>query len=104
METNPKYQEILRLAELLEKQEIPHILRKAYSGWCIEYKAGKRTIGLAIQHDKTIGHEYDLIEIRGFGLEPDEKDGYLKTVDAFGYFADAYWLRHLRKKKKPTIE
>lgn len=103
METNPKYQEIIRLSELLDKQEIPYTMRKAYAGWVIEYRWGKHIVGLAIQHDRTLGHEYDLIEVRGFGLG-EEKDGFLKVVDAFGYFADAYWLRHLRKRKKPTIE
>lgn len=104
METNPKYQEILKLDELLDKIEIPHVTRKAYAGWCIECKRGKRSVGIAIQHDKTIGHEYDLIEVRGFDLGPDERDGFLRVEDAFAYFAWAHGLKHLHERKKPAIK
>ena len=104
METNPKYQEILKLDELLDKIEIPHVIRKSYAGWCIECKRGKRTVGVAIQHDKTLGHEDDLIEVRGFDLAPDEKDGFLTVEDAFAYFAWADGLKHLQTRKKPAIK
>ena len=101
METNPKYQEILRLADLLEKAEIPYAIRKSYAGWCIKYRGGKHCTGIALQHDKTLGHEYDLIEVRGFGLERDERDGFLKVWEAFEYFdAAARGLKHPPKGKR----
>ena len=103
METDAQFQQILMLAELLEKQEIPHYITKWYDGWKIVYnRAGIR--GAALQTRKSLGSFYDRIEIVGFN-QP-ERIGFLKAIDAYAFFAEANkGLEHLPvRKKKRTIK
>lgn len=89
--TNPKYTEIIRLHEMLEKAGIPHGLGKYMDGWQICYPTATRTskkcVMDAIQHFGSYGKDENLLEIMGLlteeEAEHDSVAGYLTAENVF---------------------
>lgn len=85
---DPKYQEILKLDEMLTEANIPHVLDKMFDGWQICYPTTYSEGGCvmdAVEHHGSYGNSEDLLEIMGL-LTPEEEDdvlGYLTAADVF---------------------
>lgn len=78
-----KYNEILKLKDMLESAKIPFDFSKAYNGYHIVYPpANYKRVCSVIEHDYSYGKEKDLLEIMGLITE-EEKDAW--DDDVFGY-------------------
>ena len=91
--TNQKYQEILKLDKMLSEANIPHILRRSFSGWQVcypEFDTSTRVCS-AIEHSFSYGSDEDLIEIMGL-LEEGEGDG-----EVVGYLTAGEVFRRIKK-------
>lgn len=83
LETDHKYQEILRLDKMLSEAYIPHELVKLYDGWQIiypykkiwEWPNGKIWTSIldAIEHFGSWGQSCDKLEIMGLLTDEEEK-------------------------------
>lgn len=85
-----KYNEILRLKDILEKAKIPFEFSELYGGYHIVYSANSdNRICSVIEHDFSYGREKDLLEIKGLLTELEEETledtvlGYLTAEDVF---------------------
>lgn len=69
-----KYNEIVKLHNLLEKEGIPHTFEKHFDGWqvCYPFQNLKNRICDAVEFSSSYGNEYDLLELMGL-LTPEEK-------------------------------
>jgi hypothetical protein len=74
--TNEAYQEILRLHQMLDEENVQHTLRKCYDGWQIVFpEDGKNRVMDAIQHFGSYGAKHDLLEIAGLLTEEEKTHG-----------------------------
>lgn len=85
-----KYNEILKLKEMLESAKIPFGFSKLHGGYHIVYTAdSNKRICSVIEHDFSYGREKDLLEIKGLLTELEEETleddvlGYLTAEEAF---------------------
>lgn len=77
---NPRYEEILKLYDMLTDSRIPFTLRRNFDGWQILYPAvlafpeeKDNVLCSVIEHYGSYGQEQDLLEIMGL-LTPEEKE------------------------------
>lgn len=88
--TNPKYQEIRKLDNMLNDANIPHTFDTLMDGWQICYPYGRRDDNCVmdvIEHSGSYGHDDDELEIMGL-LTPEEEEwdsvlGNLTAEDVF---------------------
>ena len=90
-----KYNEILKLKEMLEKECIPFYIDEMYSGYHISYpKVGNGRICSVIEHSMSYGRNNDRLEIMGLltdkELENDSVVGYLTAEEVFGRIKNHY--------------
>lgn len=85
-----EYQEILRLAKMLEKAEIPYRLHTIYDGWQVIYPDVDCPVDAvcdAVESFMSYGMEDDLLELKGLLTEEEEKNdavlGHLTAQDVF---------------------
>lgn len=78
---DPSFREILRLHELLEKEQIEHEFLRLYDGWQVLILRGDHVIS-AIEHFGSCGHEDDRIEIAGYRV-PNDPVGWMTAEDCF---------------------
>ena len=94
--TNKNYKSILELDKRLTKAGIPHELAKLYDGWIIGYpnvNKGYKVFDV-IEHEGSYGHEEDLMEAYGFGVE----DVEVVDIDkAFTLFANVHFSTEVKK-------
>lgn len=72
-----KYNEILKLKNMLEKAEIPFEFSEIFGGYHITYPSNKFRICSVIEHDYSYGSEQDLLEIYDYVI------GYLSAENVF---------------------
>ena len=89
-----KYNAVLLLKEMLEKEEIPFDFDELFGGYIIAYPTKKDCICSAIEHKYSYGSSDDLLEIRGL-LTDEEEDyddvaGYLTALNVFDRIK-AHW-------------
>ena len=86
---NNKYQEILKLDDMLNKANVPHILKRMFDGWQVCYPSDdeKDMVMDAIEHFGSFGKEDDKLEIMGLLTPEEEKDdlvlGHLTADEVF---------------------
>ena len=82
-----KYNEILRLKEMLEKAEIPFEFNEYMGGYHLCYPNKKIKECSVIEHDGSYGREQDLLEIMGLltdkELQNDDVVGFLSAENVF---------------------
>lgn len=102
--TNPKYTEIIRLHEMLDKAGIPHTFEKFMDGWQVCYPQGEDCVMDAIQHCGSYGRELNLLEIMGLltteEAEHDSVVGWLNAEDVFERIRKHYSEVGNEKKEK----
>ncbi len=88
---NPRYQEIIKLHDMLVANDIPHIIRRIFEGWQICYNGTDNPedwLLSAIQHKGSYGNCDDKIEIMGFVTPNEGTDddvvGWLTAEDVYG--------------------
>ena len=69
-----RYNEILRLKGMLEKEKIPFVFSKVFVGYHIEYPASTGRVCSVIEHDYSYGREKDLLEIQGLLTKKEYKE------------------------------
>lgn len=84
---NPRYQEIIKLHDILVAHNIPHALRRVFDGWQVCYPTEGDWIMDAVEHYGSYGKSSDKLEIMGL-LTPEEAAcdsvaGYLTAEDVF---------------------
>ena len=72
-----RYNEILKLKNMLEKAEIPFEFSKIFGGYHITYPSNKFRICSVIEHDYSYGNEQDLLEIKGLLTRKEKKYDYV---------------------------
>lgn len=95
MPTSDHYQEILKLHEMLEEHEIPHVIDRIFDGWFVHYPVSgldeENHVCSCVQHFGSYGAFRDLLEI--MGLTTDEEDnpqGWLSAENVFSRI-EAHW-------------
>lgn len=89
------YNEIFKLKELLEKENIPFEFKNIYDGYQVIIRnSNKFKLADAIEHNFSYGNEEDLLEIMG-GLTEEEEEfnnvlGYLSSEEVFKRFKYCY--------------
>lgn len=82
-----RYNEILKLKNMLEKAKIPFEFSEIFGGYHITYPINKFRICSVIEHDRSYGSEQDLLEIKGLLTKNEKKYdvviGYLSAEDVF---------------------
>ena len=82
-----RYNEILKLKNMLEKAEIPFEFSEIFGGYHITYPSNKFRICSVIEHDCSYGNEQDLLEIKGLLTKNEKKYdcvlGYLSAEEVF---------------------
>ena len=82
-----KYNEILKLKNMLEKAEIPFEFSEIFSGYHVTYPSNKFRICSVIEHGYSYGSEQDLLEIKGLLTKNEKKYdyvlGYLSAEEVF---------------------
>ena len=92
---DPKYQEILKLHDMLLDKDIPHVIERDLDGWRINYPCtGLDRVLSAVEFKGTRGAKKDLIEIIGL-LTPgeflmDSVKGYLTAENVFNRIKEHY--------------
>ena len=96
-----KYNEILKLKEMLESAKIPFGFSKLHGGYHIVYPADDgECICSVIEHDSSYGREKDLLEIQGLMTKEELEEtqdtvlGYLTAEEVFQRIKN-----HWEKKK-----
>lgn len=87
---NDKYKEIIRLHEMLEENDIPHVIRRWLGGWMVCYPVARpleNCVMDAIEIPGSYGASEDKLEIQGL-LTPweyahDSVAGYLTAENVF---------------------
>lgn len=84
-----KYNEILRLKEMLTQHKIPFDFSEFHGGYHICYPSENNVICSVIEHDGSYGREEDKLEIQGLLTEQELEEtddtvlGYLTAEDVF---------------------
>ena len=82
-----RYNEILKLKNMLEKAKIPFEFSELFGGYHITYPINKFRICSVIEHDVSYGSEQDLLEIKGLLTKNEKKYdaviGYLSAEEVF---------------------
>lgn len=81
-----KYEEIFRLKEMLEKENISFIFRNLFDGFQICYPDTKNRVCSVIEHNGSYGHSQDRLEIMGLISDEETDDevlGYLTAENVF---------------------
>lgn len=89
-QTNPRFQEILRLDKMLNEANIPHVLTRVMDGWQVAYPVARNETNCvmdAVEHNGSYGRGEDKLEIMGL-LTPEEEEydevlGYLTAEEVF---------------------
>lgn len=95
-ETNPKYQEIIKLHMLLEDACIPHVLREHFDGWQVCYPSAymSEVVAEVAEFFGSYGAEKDLLELMGLMTEKEFEEysflGYLSADEVFRRMSEHY--------------
>lgn len=97
---NDKYKEIIRLHEMLEENDIPHVIRRWMDGWMVCYpvaRPSEKCVMDAIEMFGSYGAHEDKLEIQGL-LTPEEDEydsiaGYLTAENVFERIKN-HWEEH----------
>lgn len=101
MEVNGAYQEIFKLHELLNENNIPHSIEQAEDGWRIRYPTYGQCICRVIEYTGSQGASIDRLEIMGL-LNKEERKfdrvvGHLTAENVFQRIRKDYERRKWRK-------
>lgn len=101
------YTEIYKLKEMLQNANIPFYGIEHENGYLIHYPAEFGYVCSAIEHDRSIGREKDLIEIMGLltDIEANEDDcvGNLTAEDVFNRIKE-HWEKHKEELKPACVD
>lgn len=91
---NPRYQEIIKLHDMLVEHDVPHALRRVFDGWQVCYPTDGDWIMSVIEHKGSYGADSDELEIMGL-LTPEEEtwddvSGYLTAEEVFERVLEHY--------------
>ena len=94
---NPIYEiEINKLANLLDKANIPYDMRELWGGWQIGYpNFSEDNVSDVVCHDFSYGHEVGLLEMMGLVNEEevgDTVEGWLTAEEVFERWQNHYSL------------
>ena len=96
-----KYNEILKLKDMLESAKIPFGFSKLHGGYHIVYTAdSNKRICSVIEHDFSYGREKDLLEIQGLMTKEELEEtqdtvlGYLTAEEVFQRI-EKHWKENL---------
>jgi hypothetical protein len=82
-----KYNEILKLRNMLNMAHIPYTCEEFFNGYVIHYPEWDNGVCSVIEHDGSYGHDEDLLEICGLltdeELEFDRVCGHLTANEVF---------------------
>jgi len=89
-----KYNEIIRLHDMMDRAGIPHDFEESFDGYHLCYNQGKQTVCSVIEHGYSYGGTSDLLEIMGL-LTPaesvnDSVAGWLTADDVFNRIFSAH--------------
>ena len=73
-----QYNEIFRLAAMLDDENIPYEFGSMFDGYHIVYYHAGEIVCSVIEHRGSYGHENDLLEIMGLILPSDDTGDYVK--------------------------
>ena len=95
MPLNDDYQEILKLHEMLEEHEIPHVFDRIFDGWFVHYPVSgldeENHVCSCVQHFGSYGAFRDCLELMGLTTEEeDNPQGWLTAEDVFCRI-EAHW-------------
>lgn len=85
---NENYKAILELDKILTEKGIPHQLSRLYDGWKVDYPNIHDSVLDVIEHGGSYGHQNDLMEAWGKGV--DDVEGWLNVEQALAYFEKAH--------------
>lgn len=92
-----KYNDILLLKEMLEKEEIPFDFDELFGGYIIAYPTKEDCVCSVIEHDYSYGASKDLLEIRGLLTQDEERYndvvGYLTSRNVYNRIKK-HWDKH----------
>ena len=100
---NPAYQEILRLASMLENAGIEHVMERKFDGWHLMYPdMDDRCVCSVIEFTGSYGASMDRLEIMGL-LNAEERKyasvcGYLTAENVFNRIKSDSERRKKRRK------
>lgn len=102
-----KYNEIVKLHEMLTKADIPHEFTEEYGGHHILYSCMGYTCSV-IEHDYSYGNKRDLLEIMGL-LTPEESAqdsvaGYLTADDVFNRILTAHRVAESTRRTYEAVD
>jgi hypothetical protein len=99
-----KYNEIVKLHEMLTKADIPHEFNEEWGGYHILYSCMGYTCSV-IEHDYSYGNKQDLLEIMGLLTAAeavnDSVAGWLTADDVFNRILNAH---HVAESTRRTYE
>lgn len=91
-----KYNEIVRLHEMLTDKDIPHTFKDYSDGYRIIYKMDNNNVVAIFEHGTSYGNECDLLELYG-GLLTENEMTHAGLVKSVGWLtADNIFQRILR--------
>lgn len=102
-----KYNEIIKLHEMLTKADIPHEFTEEWGGHHILYSCMGYTCSV-IEHDYSYGNKRDLLEIMGL-LTPEESAqdsvaGYLTADDVFNRILTAHRVAESARRTYEAVD
>jgi len=92
-----KYNEILKLKNMLEKAEIPFEFSELFRGYHIVYPNSQFKECSVIEHDYSYGREKDLLEIKGLMTKKEKKK---EKDDVLGYLSAEEVFNRIKKNWK----
>ena len=102
-----KYNEIVKLHEMLNKADIPHEFSEVWGGYHIVYSCMGYTCSV-IEHDYSYGSNRDLLEIMGLltpaEAEQDSVAGYLTADDVFNRILTAHRVAESTRRTYEAVD
>ena len=102
-----KYNEIVKLHEMLTKADIPHEFEEEWGGYHILYNCMGYTCSV-IEHDYSYGRNDDLLEIMGLltpaEAEQDSVAGYLTADDVFNRILTAHRVAESTRRTYEAVD
>ena len=103
-----KYNEIIRLHEMLNKADIPHDFEESFDGYHICYNRGKQTVCSVIEHGYSYGGTSDLLEIMGLLTAAeavnDSVAGWLTADDVFNRILTAHRVAESARRTYEAVD
>jgi hypothetical protein len=103
-----KYNEIIRLHEMLNRADIPHDFEEFFDGYHICYNQHGETVCSVIEHNYSYGSSSDRLEIMGL-LTPaeainDSVAGWLTADDVFNRIFSAHRVAESMRRTYKAVD